>query len=178
MAGEHHNNETHHRPVYLPHLEVELLERYMPGGYHPVHLHDKLADGRYEIVHKLGYGTYSTVWLARDHALNCYVSIKIVAADERPKDESRILRLLSEQWNKQSNAHDHPPFTLLLDEFTLQGPNGQHKCLVSKPGGRTIASSKEDANDFMFTKAAARSIVQQLVRAVTFLHQHGIGHGG
>ena len=113
-----------------------------------------------------------------DHDLHSYVSIKVVVASERPKDESRILRYLTEQWKKQANPHDHPPFTPLLDEFTLQGPNGQHKCLVSKPGGTTIKCSKEGANDFMFTKAAARSIVKQVVRAVAFLHQNGIGHGG
>ena len=39
---------------------------YRPGGYHPVALGDTLKDGRYQIRHKLGYGGYSTVWVARD----------------------------------------------------------------------------------------------------------------
>ena len=46
---------------------AERLDRYVPGGYHPVHLHDKLKGGRYEIVGKLGFGAFSTVWLARDN---------------------------------------------------------------------------------------------------------------
>jgi serine/threonine protein kinase len=43
----------------------ENPERYCPGGYHPVHLGD-VFDDRYVVVRKLGYGQYSTVWLARD----------------------------------------------------------------------------------------------------------------
>lgn len=50
-------------------------ENYRPGGYHPVVLGDVLND-RYEIIGKLGYGSFSTVWLVTDHqsvapALKC-----------------------------------------------------------------------------------------------------------
>lgn len=44
----------------------EKLESYRPGGYHPVTLGDTFKDDRYEVVHKLGWGGFSTVWLARD----------------------------------------------------------------------------------------------------------------
>lgn len=40
--------------------DVEDLEGYVIGGYHPTHLGDELSQGRYRIVHKLGFGTYST----------------------------------------------------------------------------------------------------------------------
>lgn len=44
----------------------EKLSRYRPGGYHPVSLGDSFKDGRYKVHHKLGWGGYSTVWLAND----------------------------------------------------------------------------------------------------------------
>jgi len=47
-------------------VDAEPLHRYRTGGYHPIRLGDLLKDGRYKIVHKLGWGGYSTVWAARD----------------------------------------------------------------------------------------------------------------
>lgn len=47
-------------------IDAEPLYRYKKGGYHPVRLGDFLANKRYRILHKLGWGGYSTVWAARD----------------------------------------------------------------------------------------------------------------
>lgn len=44
----------------------EWIEDYRPGSYHPVHLGDLFNNGQYKIIRKLGEGSYSTVWLARD----------------------------------------------------------------------------------------------------------------
>ena len=44
---------------------LENPNRYRPGGYHPVHLGDVYHE-RYRVIHKLGFGANSTVWLARD----------------------------------------------------------------------------------------------------------------
>lgn len=43
---------------------VECVQDYVPGGLHAIYLGDMV--GRYKILRKLGYGGYSTVWLARD----------------------------------------------------------------------------------------------------------------
>jgi serine/threonine protein kinase len=48
-------------------LREESLHQYCAGGYHPVRLGD-LFNSKYEVQRKLGYGAYSTVWLAKDLA--------------------------------------------------------------------------------------------------------------
>jgi hypothetical protein len=47
--------------TYHPEVDVEDLERYTPGGYHPTLIGDTFCSGRYTIVHKLGFGGYSTI---------------------------------------------------------------------------------------------------------------------
>jgi len=53
----------------LLHSRQEFEEEpdyYRPGGFHRVSLGEQFHDGRYTILRKLGFGEYSTVWLARD----------------------------------------------------------------------------------------------------------------
>lgn len=46
-------------------IEEETLSRYDKKRYYPVKIGAVFHD-RYTILAKLGYGAYSTVWLARD----------------------------------------------------------------------------------------------------------------
>jgi hypothetical protein len=51
--------------LYTCDIDAEPLQRYCRGGYHPVKLGDALNGGTYKILHKLGWGGYSTVWAAK-----------------------------------------------------------------------------------------------------------------
>lgn len=66
----------------------EDLEWYEPGWFHPVHLQDEY-DLRYSIVHKLGFGGFSTVWLARDSVGNEWVALKILASETSTTSTAR-----------------------------------------------------------------------------------------
>lgn len=56
-------------------VEEQTLPLYHQKHYYPVKLGD-VFNGRYRIIAKLGYGAYSTVWLARDERLLRLVSNK------------------------------------------------------------------------------------------------------
>lgn len=56
-------------------IDAEPLHHYTRGGYHPVTLGSFLANGRYKILQKLGWGGYSTVWAARDERLYTIFSL-------------------------------------------------------------------------------------------------------
>lgn len=36
------------------------------GGYHRVRVGERFKEGRYTVLHKLGWGHFSTVWMVRD----------------------------------------------------------------------------------------------------------------
>lgn len=46
--------------------EDEGTEDYRRGGYHAVRIGDTFKHGRYVVQSKLGWGHFSTVWLAWD----------------------------------------------------------------------------------------------------------------
>lgn len=56
--------------------EDEGLDDYKKGGYHPIFIGEVLM-GRYVVLQKLGWGHFSTVWLARDVKYQTYVAIKV-----------------------------------------------------------------------------------------------------
>lgn len=61
-AGSYDSSYTHSVMTE----DEEDWEDYVKGGYHPVHIGDTFSDGRYVVVRKLGWGHFSTVWLAKD----------------------------------------------------------------------------------------------------------------
>ena len=66
MPSRYHAVMAQANHAFYCDVDVELLERFRDGGYHPTHLGDLFKDGRYKIIHKLGWGAYATVWLAKD----------------------------------------------------------------------------------------------------------------
>ena len=47
-------------------LEEEMFDEFKAGDYYPVNIGELLASDKYQVVGKLGFGSTSTVWLARD----------------------------------------------------------------------------------------------------------------
>lgn len=50
--------------------EDEGTDDYRRGGYHAVRIGDAFKGGRYIVQSKLGWGHFSTVWLAWDTLIN------------------------------------------------------------------------------------------------------------
>ncbi|KAE8139481.1 kinase-like domain-containing protein [Aspergillus pseudotamarii] len=147
---------------------AESLEKYKPGGYHPVMIGDMLH-GRYRIVDKLGFGGYSTVWLARDTRLEQYIAVKVCIADSKSR-EANILRALSP-------PSPHPGYSsipLLLDEFELNGPNGNHFCYTMTPARCNL---REVSFSHIFPLEVVRALAGRLTLAIAYMHSQGYVHG-
>ncbi|OJJ84716.1 uncharacterized protein ASPGLDRAFT_66241 [Aspergillus glaucus CBS 516.65] len=153
---------------------VDKLRRYGPGGYHLTHIDDRHFDGRYEIIHKLGHGSYSTVWLARDRWDARYVAMKIFTADiSESCSEGNILRVLN-SGSPKLLAHAFVP--LLLNEFMITGPNGRHRCIVSDVAGPSFAQWRESENIWKFPVNVARSIAAQIIWGLAYIQSRGVVH--
>ncbi|PSS23620.1 SRSF protein kinase [Actinidia chinensis var. chinensis] len=109
--------------------EDEGTEDYRRGGYHAVRIGDAFKSGRYVVQSKLGWGHFSTVWLAWDTLMSRYVALKVQKSaqhyTEAAMDEITILQQIAD-----GDPGDKKCVVKLLDHFKHSGPNGQHVCMV------------------------------------------------
>ncbi|KAI5960068.1 DSK1 [Candida pseudojiufengensis] len=140
---------------------------YKIGGYHPVCKGDiyysrNFPNREYLIIRKLGWGHFSTVWLAKSRLIDgsnsdeYFVAIKFVKSNknykEAAKDEIRILKTLNNprhsdhlpenyKYFNHQKPEDHPGYNhlmKLLDDFEIIGPNGNHICMVFEILGENV----------------------------------------
>ncbi|KAJ4805723.1 Protein kinase superfamily protein [Rhynchospora pubera] len=109
--------------------EDEGSEAYRKGGYHAVRIGDQFNAGRYIAQRKLGWGNFSTVWLAYDTKYKRFVALKIQkSASDFAQAALHEVEFLSEVTNR--DPQNCKCIVQLLDHFRHAGPNGQHVCLV------------------------------------------------
>ncbi|XP_014561916.1 hypothetical protein COCVIDRAFT_33148 [Bipolaris victoriae FI3] len=136
--------------IQLSQQNAEPLYRYCKGGYHPVHLGDYLNNERYKILHKSGWGGYSTVWAARD---------------------TRVGRLA------RSNQPGYQHFMIMQDYFQIHGPNGTHNCLVTELLGPSVADYLNGCSGLTrLPEPLVKTIAKQTLTGLSFLHEHNIAH--
>ncbi|KAH7924444.1 kinase-like protein [Leucogyrophana mollusca] len=158
---------------------TEDITRYVPGGYHPVVIGDILSPSpghsesrsrQYRIMHKLGFGSYATAWLAqKTDSSKAFVAVKITTADPGLTREAAMLEAASKT---QTDGGKPPHVITLLDHFTLQGPNGTHSVLVTDVVA-PILSLLSPKRLLLWRRAAAYGLAQ----AVAHLHNAAIVHG-
>lgn len=117
--------------------EDEGVDAYRKGGYHAVRPGDPFAGGRYIAQRKLGWGNFSTVWLAYDTRCEKFVALKIQksAPDfaEAALHEIEVLSAIAK--GDPSNCKCVVQF---LDNFKHAGPNGQHPCMIFENLGDSL----------------------------------------
>lgn len=155
-------------------------------GRYAGHIGEELHDGQYRILYRLGRGGFSDVWLAENRlyethvpTAGCrYVAIKITTSSS-PKDspEREILNTL-----KTMSGGDHCHKTSghiirLLDEFEVG--DGKHHAFVTEVLGTTFHDLPYMFKDDEWVpRNIALNAISELVEAVSYLHSHGIVHGG
>ncbi|KAG6100486.1 hypothetical protein E4U31_003975 [Claviceps sp. LM219 group G6] len=136
----------------------EEPDNYKPGGYHPVSLGDTFESQRYTILRKLGYGLYSTVWLARDSECQRFVALKILRADCYGRPHHAFEREVLEKMRETNILWDLETPNDIVSEYlesvpprTTDGQNGAmlplHE-IITTPAASEMASLHVRIIDF------------------------------
>jgi len=131
-------------------------------------------NGRYTIEKKLGWGHFSTVWLASDgHVRNDHphklVALKIQKSAPRytdaARDEIELLNLINLKDPEGDNY-----CVQLLDHFDHHGPNGRHVCLVLEVLGQNLLWLIKKYNHRGIPMNLVKVISRQMLIGLNFLH--------
>ena len=195
----YYNQKSLNSSIDTDSSEDEGLSDYKISGYHPVHIGEILLN-RYIILQKLGWGNYSTTWMALDTKHKNYVAIKIQKSAQQninaAYDEVEILteiekhindedwiKSLNKYWEnnpeklKKGNIKDHTQILHLLNSFIYHGQNGKHFCLVFEIMGMSLADIIKKFNYKGIPLPYVRIITKQILIGLDYLHRFcGIIH--
>uniref|UniRef100_T1JGA5 non-specific serine/threonine protein kinase n=1 Tax=Strigamia maritima TaxID=126957 RepID=T1JGA5_STRMM len=119
---------------------------------------------RYSVVGKLGWGTYSTVWLCWDLKDMRYKALKIV----RSAYDGTVTALNEIKMLKCANHHYN--VVQLLDDFTISGVNGTHICMVFEVLGYNLLKLINESGCKGLPMAQVKIIMKQVLEGLDYLH--------
>ncbi|KAM9443875.1 SRSF protein kinase 1b isoform 5-T5 [Clarias gariepinus] len=150
--------------------EQEDPNDYCKGGYHHVKIGD-LFNGRYHVIRKLGWGHFSTVWLAWDIQGKRFVAMKVVKSAEHytetALDEIKLLRAVR---TSDPNDPSGEKVVQLLDDFKVSGVNGTHVCMVFEVLGHHLLKWIIKSNYQGLPLPCVKSIIRQVLQGLDYLH--------
>ncbi|OBA24303.1 kinase-like protein [Metschnikowia bicuspidata var. bicuspidata NRRL YB-4993] len=150
----------------------EDLKDYVPGGYHTCFIGETYKNNKYTLVRKLGWGHFSTVWLARDNDKQCHVAMKIVRSAKHYTDTAiDEIKLLDKVTTAELRHPGHQHVIQLLDTFTHQGPNGVHVCMVFEVLGENLLGLIRRYKHRGIPVVFVKQIAKQLLACLDFLHR-------
>lgn len=148
---------------------------------------------RYLIIQKLGWGHFSTVWLAKDTHYNTYVALKIQRSAshylEAAFDEVEILDQVSSFWMKQEwleslqKYYKNKPENMknitgndsycvqLLNCFLHHGPHGKHFVMVFEILGVNLLEVIKRYNYKGVPLPLVRKMAEQCLIGLDYLHR-------
>ncbi|KAK3292975.1 kinase domain-containing protein [Chaetomium fimeti] len=150
-------------------LEEERLDEFKAGNYYPVNIGDLFASNKYQVIGKLGFGSTSTVWLARNLQDHDFVTLKIFARHhgETCRDEFWIYETIGKA-NPSHPGHRH--LRTALETFTIDRAGEEYRCLVQRPMWDSWKDLLQRNPAGRFSEPLLKGGLQHLLRALDYLH--------
>jgi serine/threonine-protein kinase SRPK3 len=155
-----------------------------------LNLRSEVLIDRYVIMQKLGWGHFSTVWLARDFKYGTYVAIKVQKSAshylDAAYDEVELLQKAaklstSDEWrerlktihgkdNPRQYTRDDCHVVQLLNAFIYRGPYGHHFCMIFEILGVNLLEIIKRYQYKGVPINLARKIARQCLIGLDYLH--------
>jgi serine/threonine protein kinase len=165
----------------------EGADGYRKGGYHPVQV-GEVYNGRYQVIAKLGWGHFSTVWLCMDMSYQRFLAMKVQKSaphyTEAAYDEIELLAEAAKrgslpEWNATQSGplkglFPTVPFTgvvQLLDYFEHFGPHGKHVCMVFETMGPNVLALIKRYNFKGIPLEIVRKVTTHTLIGLDYLHR-------
>lgn len=156
-------------------VEEETIAINQPEDYYPVYI-GEVIKSRYQIVAKQGYGVGSTVWLCRDLIDDRHLTLKVCV--RRTRQLSHEL-MVSEHLKKRHDSHPGQKLVqVVLDSFEIDGPHGQHVCLLYEPLGMKLTELITHMPNGMVPVDELQKITQFVLIALDHIHRQDVIHTG
>ncbi|TMW56453.1 hypothetical protein Poli38472_006463 [Pythium oligandrum] len=151
--------------------EEEDATSYKTGGYHRVTI-GEVYNNRFEVLGKLGWGHFSTVWKCRDRQTNDVVAMKVQKSArhyrEAAEDEIDLLECTVKA--ARENALDDVKVVKLVDSFEITGPNGRHVCMVFEMLGDNLLTLIKHYNYRGVPMPLVKTLTRDMLEALAFMH--------
>ncbi|SPJ08454.1 serine/threonine protein kinase [Plasmodium sp. DRC-Itaito] len=166
----------------------EGSDEYCEGGYHPVKINEIYND-RYRIEGKLGWGHFSTVWVATDLKSKPlkFVAIKIQKGSETYTESAKCeinylntvkvnsfdsswVELKEQQRERLFHYNMTKGVVSFIDSFQHKGPNGTHICMVFEFMGPNLLSLIKHYDYKGIPLNLVRKIATHVLIGMQYLH--------
>ncbi|KAJ0158568.1 SRSF protein kinase 3, partial [Colletotrichum tanaceti] len=149
-------------------IEEETMPEYDPAHFYPVRLGEVFND-RFQTVAKLGYGSSSTIWLARDLQDHQYVALKVYIHNSARHRELPFYQHLDKFLRSRHPGAGN--VRKLLSSFEVTGPRGKHVALALQVSQMSIRDMDTVFMDGAgFPEGFVKGAVKELLEALDFLH--------
>ncbi|GLD93932.1 hypothetical protein PINS_up002537 [Pythium insidiosum] len=171
VDGEEDDDEDGDDDDFSSESEEEDAASYKTGGYHRVQIGD-VYNGRFEVLEKLGWGHFSTVWKCRDRETSEVVAMKVQKSArhyrEAAEDEIELLECTVKA--AQSHRVAEIPIVRLVDSFQINGPNGLHVCMVFEMLGDNLLTLIKHYNYRGVPMPLVKTLTRDMLEGLAFLH--------